>query len=119
MRMPGGDARGSGDNAMLSPEPPIHERRARPPRPPFDPTTEPPELSGMVGRVLRSLVRRAEAGDIDALAELVAVQRALDAALGDAARGLVVGPGRYSWGEVGRWLGVTRQAARQRWGRRA
>jgi hypothetical protein len=72
----------------------------------------------MVGRVMRSLVRRAQDGDIDALTELEAIRRAADEYAGQAARGLVEGPGQYSWGEVGRWLGMTRQAARQRFGRR-
>lgn len=117
-RAPGGARGGSGDNATLSPEPPHRERRALPPRPPFDPATEAPELSGMVGRVLRSMVRRAEAGDIDALEQLVVIRQAADLAIADAAYGLVRGPGQYSWGEVGRWLGMTRQAARQRWARR-
>lgn len=71
----------------------------------------------MVARVLRSMVRRAEGGDIDALEELEVIRRAVDDAARDAARGLIEGPGKYSWGEVGRWLGVSRQAARQRYGR--
>ena len=83
----------------------------------FDRSTEPPELTGMIARTLRSLVRRAEDGDINALEELEAIRRAADIAARDAARGLVEGPGGYSWGEVGRWLGLSRQGARQRYGR--
>lgn len=82
-------------------------RRPRPER-------ETPEVADMIRRVLRSLVKRAEAGDLDALEELVAIQRDLEAYITAAARGLHEGPGRYSYGEIGRWLGVTRQAARQR-----
>jgi hypothetical protein len=70
----------------------------------------------MVHRVARSLARRAEGGDIDALEELVKLQRDLDDYIDTAARGLHGEPGRYSWGEIGRWLGITRQAARQRFG---
>lgn len=70
----------------------------------------------MVHRVARSLARRAESGDIDALEELVKLQRALDTYIEVAAKGLHAEPGLYSWGEIGRWLGITRQAARQRFG---
>ena len=70
----------------------------------------------MVARVLRSLARRAEAGDIGALEELVNLQGDLERAIDQAARGLHAAPGLYSWGEIGRWLGITRQAARQRFG---
>ena len=70
----------------------------------------------MVLRVVRSLVRRAQAGDINALEELVRIQAAVGQAIPDAARGLHAEPGLYSWGEIGRWLGMTRQAAQQRFG---
>lgn len=45
------------------------------------------------------------------LEHLETAQAALDAAVTD----LAAGKG-YTWGEIGRTLGVTRQAARQRWG---
>ena len=115
--VPGGDGRGSGDNAMLSPEPPTTRGRASVPRRPFDPTRDASELVPMVSRVLRSLVRRAESGDIEALESLLAIREASDIAMADAAYGLTRAPGHYTWGEVGRWLGMTRQGARQRWGR--
>lgn len=113
-----GPSRGLGDNSPLSVKPRSAGASSVAPRRAFDPDTEPPELSAMVGRVLRSLVRRAEAGDIAALAELEVIDRAVMEASQAAARGLIAGPGRYSWGEVGRELGVTRQAARQRFSRR-
>jgi hypothetical protein len=87
-------------------------------RKPYDRATAPTELSGMTQRVLQSLVRRATDGDIGALEELTLLQREAREASIAAARGLVEGPGQYSWGEVGRWLGMTRQSARQRFGRR-
>jgi len=74
------------------------------------------EVADMVHRVARSLAKRAEGGDIDALEELVKLQRDLDGYIDRAARGLHAEPGLYSWGEIGRWLGITRQAARQRFG---
>jgi hypothetical protein len=62
----------------------------------------------------RALVRRAAEGDLDALEVLALARDDLDAAIGDAARALhdeFHDP--YSWTEIGRVLGVTRQAARQ------
>lgn len=70
----------------------------------------------MIHRVARSLARRAEAGDIIALEELVKLQGDLDRYIDQAARGLHSGDQPYSWGEIGRWLGISRQAARQRFG---
>jgi hypothetical protein len=83
---------------------------------PIRPERETAEVADMIHRVARSLARRAEGGDIDALEELVKLQHDLDGYIDRAARGLHAEPGRYSWGEIGRWLGITRQAARQRFG---
>ncbi|WP_198318757.1 TetR/AcrR family transcriptional regulator [Pseudofrankia inefficax] len=59
-----------------------------------------------------------EAGDpLDALARAEAERRRADAALDDAARAALARGATY--GEVGRVLGMSRQAARQRWGRAA
>ena len=87
-------------------------RRPRRPRP----EREAPEIAAMVGRVLRALARRAEAGDLDALEELRGLRDAADAALVAAARGAHDGRGHYSWTEIANCLGITRQAARQRFG---
>lgn len=70
----------------------------------------------MVTRVLRALVRRAEAGDLEALEQLQRLQREAEAALVAAARAAHGAPGHYSWTEIAYALGVTRQAARQRFG---
>lgn len=71
------------------------------------------EVTAFSGRVLRAAGRRVAAGDVDALPELAALAVALDAAIGEAVAGLrAVG---YSWGEIAARLGVTRQAAHQRW----
>jgi hypothetical protein len=68
----------------------------------------------------RALVRRAADGDLDALAALVESRDALDAAIGDAARALHYDFHQpYSWTEIGREVGITRQAAQQRFGKGA
>lgn len=76
------------------------------------------ELGPFMARMLAALVRRAERGEIDALTQLHALERRVGSAVVDAARGANEGPGKYSWGEIGRWLGMTRQAAHQRFRRR-
>lgn len=83
-------------------------RRSRRERP------EAPELGQASRRFARALARRAAEGDDTALEQLVEVRAAVDEALGDAARSMH-GFG-YSWTEIGDRLGITRQAARQRFG---
>lgn len=76
------------------------------------------ELAGFLRRMARALVRRAAGGDLDALAALVESRDALDAAIGDAARALHYDFHQpYSWGEIARELGISRQAAQQRFGK--
>lgn len=73
-----------------------------------------PELGAATRRFARALVVRAVEGDDEALEQLVAVRSAVDEAIVDAARGL--NRFGYSWTRIGRILGTTRQAARQRFG---
>jgi predicted DNA binding protein len=84
-------------------------RRPRPDR-------EAPELGAAVDRMLRALVRRATAGDLFALEELARLEREVRVAVTAAGRGAHDGPAHYSWTEVANELGVTRQAARERFG---
>jgi hypothetical protein len=74
----------------------------------------------MVRRMVRAYGRRVAAGDIEALEGLVALRADLDAQIAQAAAALHDGtddhPG-YSWTEIGRVLGITRQSARERFGR--
>jgi hypothetical protein len=72
------------------------------------------EIGTMLRRVLRAMVRRATAGDLEALRELHLLELNLLSAVVDAARGAHDGPARYSWTEIAAELGVSRQAARQR-----
>ena len=53
-------------------------------------------------------------GDIEALALLVDLSEEIDAAMAEAVKGPRARG--YSWAEIGYWLGITRQAAQQRWG---
>jgi hypothetical protein len=72
------------------------------------------EFAAFVRRVVRAHGRRVGTGDVEALADLVALSDHVDHAIGQAVRGLR-GFG-YSWTEIATRLGVTRQAAQQRWG---
>ncbi len=71
------------------------------------------EFAAFGRRIIRAAGRRVAAGDVDALPELVALSAELDAAICDAVTGLRAAG--YSWGEIAARLGVTRQAAHQRW----
>jgi hypothetical protein len=68
-----------------------------------------------VARILKAYGRRINAGDIAALPELVALHDDLDATITDAVRQLRAEPHSYSWAQIGAALGVSRQAAMQRW----
>lgn len=72
------------------------------------------ELGSMLTRMARALVRRAEVGDVDALAALVAAGAELRRAEGEAARAL--NAAGMSWSEIGAELGITKQAAQRKWG---
>jgi len=88
-------------------KPPLTPRRRRRP-------AENDEYAAFVRRVLRAYARRIARGDIDAIAELSAIAAELDVVMRLAVSGLR-GAG-YSWAEIATQLGVTRQAAHQRWG---
>jgi DNA-directed RNA polymerase specialized sigma24 family protein len=76
--------------------------------------TENDEYAAFARRVLRAWARRVAAGDIDAIADMAAAARELEEAMRHAVTGLRVKG--YSWAEIATRLGVTRQAAQQRWG---
>ena len=72
------------------------------------------EYAGFARRVLRAYSRRVALGDIENLTLMVVLSDELDDDIRHAVNGLrQVG---YSWAEIGSRLGVTRQAAQQRWG---
>lgn len=80
------------------------------------------ELAGFLRRMSRALVVRARGGDLDALEALVDARDSMNAAIVAAAQALHYDyhdahSGAYSWGDIARTLGITRQAARQRFRR--
>jgi len=73
------------------------------------------EYAAFARRVLRAYARRAATGDVEALTLMLGLSAEIDTAIAQAVTGLR-GSG-YSWTEIGSRLGITRQAAQQRWGR--
>ena len=78
-------------------------------------TVENDEYARFVRRVMRAYARRVADGDVDALADMTGLATELDEAIGHAVIGLR--DAGYSWAEIATRVGVTRQAAQQRWGR--
>ena|SRR5712691_179593 len=78
------------------------------------PTVENPEYAAFVRRILKAYARRVATGDIEALALMAELADTIDTSIRDAVTGLR--DRGYSWADVGARLGVTRQAAQQRWG---
>jgi hypothetical protein len=95
--------------AALTPKPRTNRGRARRTR-----VVENGAYTAFCGRAIRSAGRRIADGDIDALADLVHLATDVDTALITAVTGLR--EFGYSWAQIADRLGVTRQAAQQRWG---
>jgi hypothetical protein len=74
------------------------------------------EYAAFVRRILRAYSRRVGDGDVEALALMLGLAEEIDAAIIEAVKGLRAYG--YSWAEIGSRLGITRQAAQQRWGQR-
>lgn len=72
------------------------------------------EYAAFLRRVLRAYSRRVAAGDIDALSAMVRL--AVDLETGIRAAVIGLREHGYSWTEIATRLGITRQAAHQRWG---
>jgi hypothetical protein len=87
--------------------PPLTPERPRRP-------VENDEFAAFARRVLRAYARRVATGDIDALISMTDLAAEVDTAIGQAVAGLR--DFGYSWADIGSRLGVTRQAAQQRWG---
>lgn len=76
---------------------------------------ETPEFIKFARRILRAAARRVGDRDIEGLTELVMLRGEIDAAIDAAVVQLrSVDGGAYSYTDIGRVLGVTRQAAQQR-----
>jgi hypothetical protein len=77
--------------------------------------TENDEYAAFARRVIRSYSRRVAGGDIDAITGMAGLADELDIAIHRAVTGLRVRHS-YSWADIAARLGITRQAAQQRWG---
>jgi hypothetical protein len=88
-------------NGVLTP------KRARP-------VVENDQYAAFTRRILRAYARRVATGDVEALTAMTALAADIDTALQAAVDGLRAFG--YSWAEIGSRLGITRQAAQQRWG---
>jgi hypothetical protein len=75
------------------------------------------EYAAFARRVLRAYARRIADGDVEALTLMLGLSAEIDTAISQAVSGLR--EFGYSWAEIGSRLGITRQAAQQRWGRPA
>ena len=93
--------RRSGVNRKLTPK-----RRRR--------VVENDDYAAFIQRVIRAHSRRIASGDIDALTGLADLSADLDQAMADAITALRARHS-YSWADIGRALGITRQAAQKRW----
>ena len=87
---------------------------SRPSRPRRRDVVENDEYAAFARRIIRAYARRVATGDVEALADMVALAEDLDAAIGAAVTGLRAHG--YSWAEIAARLGISRQAAQQRWG---
>ena len=72
------------------------------------------EYAAFLRRVIRAYSRRVAAGDIEAVADMATVADEITTAMYDAINGLRTYG--YSWADIALRLGITRQAAQQRWG---
>ena len=72
------------------------------------------DYAAFTRRILRAYARRIATGDIEALTLMLGLSAEIDTAIGQAVTGLR--QFGYSWAEIGSRLGITRQAAQQRWG---
>jgi hypothetical protein len=72
------------------------------------------EYAAFVQRIVRTCSRRVGDGDVEALALVPGLAQDIDVAIAVAVKGLR--ERGYPWAEIGSRLGITRQAAHQRWG---
>ena len=79
------------------------------------PGRENDEYAAFARRVLRAYARRVATSDVEALTLMTDLADEIDIAISQAVTGLRAFG--YSWAEIGSRLGITRQAAQQRWGR--
>ena len=101
---PSHQGRSAGQNTVKNPL--TSKRRGR--------LVENDEYAAFARRILRAYARRIADGDVEALTLMTDLADEIDTAISQAVTGLRAFG--YSWAEIGSRLGVTRQAAQQRWG---
>lgn len=74
-------------------------------------------LNTVVVRTIRAAGKRVADADEPELLRLIELRKELDEAIATAARGQHEGPAKRSWAQIGAALGISRQAAFQKWGR--
>jgi hypothetical protein len=72
------------------------------------------EYSAFVRRILRAYACRVGGGDVEGLVLMANLADEIDAAIAESVKGLR--SCGYSWADIGSRLGITREAAQQRWG---
>lgn len=72
------------------------------------------QYAAFARRIVRAYATRVAAGDVEALPGLLALSDEINAHVHEAVNGLRAFG--YSWTEIANRLGITRQAAQQRWG---
>ena len=77
------------------------------------PAVENDQYAAFTRRIVAAHGRRIADGDVEGLAQFVAISHEIDDAIRTAVAGLR--ERGYSWTEIADRLGVTRQAAQQRW----
>jgi hypothetical protein len=97
----------------LTPNRPTGTRPTRAPRTRRN-VVENDDYAAFTRRILAAHGRRIARGDIEGIDALAEIWISLDAAMSVAVRGLRANG--YSWADIATRLGVTRQAAQQRWG---
>ena len=80
--------------------------------------TETAQFDAFARRILRAYARRVAAGDVEALRSLLDLSAEVDAMARLAVAGLRGKPYSYSWSEIASRLGMSKQAAQQRFGDR-
>ncbi len=76
---------------------------------------ENPEFAGLLRRLMRAYARRVgDEGDLDAFAEFARLLDEGEEHLVDMVAMLRHEPWSYSWAEIGRALGISRQSAQER-----
>jgi hypothetical protein len=78
---------------------------------------ENPAFAAFLRRILRAYARQAGGGDLDALGDLARLLDEIDGHLVDVIAMLRHEPWSYSWRQIADALGISRQAAQQRFGK--